>query len=56
MLANSTLPLSFGASHINDTRVAGLLFLREYALRHTHSRRWLAAIATLLTREAGAHG
>jgi hypothetical protein len=44
------------ASHIIDTRVAGLRFLRQYALHHQHSRRWLSAIATLLTREARAHG
>jgi hypothetical protein len=55
-MPNCTSARTPNASHIADTRVAGLLFLRQYAIRHEHSRRWLGAIATLLTREARAHG
>jgi hypothetical protein len=33
----------------------GLITLRDYALRHAHSRQWLGALAILLTREVS-HG
>jgi hypothetical protein len=56
-MANSTAtPSSVASHHIIDTRVTGLLYLRQYAMSHTHSRRWLAAIAALLSREARDHG
>jgi hypothetical protein len=51
----TTTPPS-GASPIRGTRISGLLFRLGYALSHEHSRRWLAAIGALLTREGHALG
>jgi hypothetical protein len=56
-MPNHTPLLSSDASFLKAGLVdVGLHLLLQYAMHHEHSRSWISAIATLLTREARAHG